>query len=318
MNDFAVTMFASHLTLAVILFFLVNWIGSHAVDFGYASTTLFEQPNESIALNFFIRALSPSVFIILLSASTVSRGRPSLRLDIYRIAIYYYFVRVAVIFLLNRQRLISWPRFIGHASVGVAAAILVYHQLILPNRALIPNLDDAGNELWLAIFAFLYAVANKVPLPGGPGARRRNSFIEAHYKQSVRNFGTIIDRKIQDSLLRLIAYSILIYEDYARPPAVRTLEGWMFWKRQRTTGVMQVAGNSIFNDEESVEKGTDILIAAWNKHFDEEFVHSRVWSAIGEYNFDSDYITRVMEIMEILAMRVDPAFKTAYQSVYSE
>ena len=227
-------------------------------------------------------------------------------------------MRVAVIFLLNRQRLISWPRFIGHASVGVAAAILVYHQLILPNRALIPNLDDAGNELWLAIFAFLYAVANKVPLPGGPGARRRNSFIEAHYKQSVRNFGTIIDRKIQDSLLRLIAYSILIYEDYARPPAVRTLEGWMFWKRQRTTGVMQVAGNSVFNDEESVEKGTDILIAAWNKHFDEEFVHSRVWSAIGEYNFDSDYITRVMEIMEILAMRVDPAFKTAYQSVYSE
>lgn len=84
------TLFLVHLALALALFFLVNWIGEHAVDFGYTSTTLFEEPNESIALNFFVRAMSPAVFIIALSAVAVSVGYPDLRIGIFRIAIYYY------------------------------------------------------------------------------------------------------------------------------------------------------------------------------------------------------------------------------------
>jgi hypothetical protein len=77
------TLFFFHLALALALFFLVNWIGKHAVDFGYTSTTLFEEPNESIALNFFIRAMSPAVFIIALSAVAVSTGYVELRLGIF-------------------------------------------------------------------------------------------------------------------------------------------------------------------------------------------------------------------------------------------
>src|SRR5688572_12635999 len=160
--------FGMHAVLAVALFFVVNWIGKHAVDFGYISTTLFEEPNESVALNFFIRALSPAVFIIALSAIFVALEQPGLRLGIVMVAPYYCIVRAGVIFLFNRHRLISWPRYIGHACVGIGAAVLAYRYLIVPNRSLIPNLETAGNELWLAILAFLYAVANKIPLSGGP------------------------------------------------------------------------------------------------------------------------------------------------------
>jgi len=210
-----------HLLLAVALFFFVNWIGEHAVDFGYASTTLFEEPNESLALNFFLRALSPAVFIIAVSAVFVAAGQPELRLNIYLVAVYYYLLRIVVIFVLNRQRLISWNRYIGHALFGIAAAWVAYKYLILPNRSLLPDLDEAGNELWLAIIAFLYAVANKVPLVGGPGARRRNSFIKHHYDEAERKFGTLIDGKLDDDLLRLITYSIL----YTRTIAGRPLSG---------------------------------------------------------------------------------------------
>lgn len=52
---------------ALLLFFGMNWLGRHATELGYQSITLFEQKSESIALNFLIRAVSPSVFIILLS-----------------------------------------------------------------------------------------------------------------------------------------------------------------------------------------------------------------------------------------------------------
>lgn len=306
-----------HVALAIILFFLVNWIGKHAVDFGYISTTLFEEPNESVALNFFIRALSPAVFIILISAIFVAMERPAYRLGIVMVAPYYYVVRAAIIFLLNRQKLVSWPRYVGHAAFGIAAAALAYLYLILPNRSLIPNLETAGNELWLAMLAFLYAVANKIPLSGGPGARRRNAFITTHYVMSRRDFGEIINSKIKDDLLKLLAYSILIYEDYCRPPAIRAVERIAWWKQVRTTGIMQVSSEGTLSDEESVTKGLDILLASWESYKHED-VWLRVRSTIADYNKDEDYIGRIFEVMDILVARTDPTFKSAYDRIYSE
>jgi hypothetical protein len=316
-GDVEVTLFFFHLALALALFFLVNWIGKHAVDFGYVSTTLFEEPNESVALNFFIRAMSPAVFIVALSAVAVATGYPWLRISIFWVAIYYYVVRACIIVLLNRQRLISWTRFAGHALIGVAAALLAYKYLILPNRSLIPDLNSAGNELWLAILAFLYAVANKILLPGGPGARRRNNFIQQHYNGARREFGALIDEKIKDDLLKLIAYSVLIYEDYCRPPAVRQLERAAWWKERRTTGIMQVSADRPLSDEESVSRGTDLLLASWQKHaMPDTGRWERVRSTIADYNKDEDYINRVWEVMEIVAKRIATQFEPAYDSIW--
>jgi hypothetical protein len=307
---------AMHVALALVLFFLVNWIGKHAIDFGYVSTSLFEEPNESVALNFFIRALSPAVFIILVSSAAVAVDRPELRLGIINVVPYYYVLRAVVILMFNRHRLISWPRYIGHSIFGIAFAALAYSYLILPNLSLIPNLETAGNELWLALIAFLYAVANKVTLSGGPGARRRNTFVNSHYVAARARFGEQIDSKVSDELLKLVAYSILVYEDYCRPPAIRSLERLAVWKKRRTTGIMQVAADEALTDVESVNRGLDILLASWEKYSSEEHVWSQVRLSISDYNKDDDYIERVQEVMEILAKRADPSFKAAYDSIY--
>lgn len=206
-------------------------IGRHAIDFGYVSTSLFDEPNESVALNFFIRALSPAVFIILVSSGAVAAGRPDLRLGIINVVPYYYVLRALVVLLLNRHRLISWPRYVAHAVAGTAIAVLAYEYLILPNRSLIPDLKTAGNELWLALLAFLYAIANKVTLSSGPGGRRRNAFVNVHYAAARAQFGKQIDAKVSNELLKLITYSILIYEDYCRPPFIRSLERYAVWKK---------------------------------------------------------------------------------------
>jgi len=312
----AMLLFLFHTSLAFALFFLVNWIGKHAVDFGYVSTTLFEEPNESAALNFFLRALSPAVFIIAVSAALVAVGHGDLRFNIFRVALYYYAFRAGVIFLLNRQRLISWPRYLGHALVGILAAMVAYKYLIVPNRSLLPDLNSAGNELWLAILAFLYAVANKVPLSGGPGARRRNAFVMIHYNKALAEFGDIIEKKIADDVLRLITYSILVYEDYCRPPLVRSLERGIWWKPQRTTGVMQVRSSTALSDAASIELGTDILMASWNQHPADMDMWQRTRSTIADYNRDEDYISRVFEVMEVLAKRASTRFKPAYDSIW--
>lgn len=307
---------AMHIALAVILFFLVNWIGEHAIDFGYRSTSLFEEPNESIALNFFIRALSPAVFIILFSSAAVAAGYPELRLGILKVVVLYYVVRAFVIFLLNRQRLINWPSFFGHALFGVAFAALAYQHLILPNRSLLPDLETAGNELWLALLAFLYAVANKITLSGSPGTRRRNTFVQSHYSEARSRFGKHIESKTSDELFQLIAYSILVYEDYCRPPAIRFLERLAVWKEKRTTGIMQVSAPKALTDVESVEAGLKILLASWEKHASEEYLSLRVRSTISDYNKDDYYIEHVDDVMRLLAKRIDRRFDEAYDSIW--
>ncbi|RWP18008.1 MAG: hypothetical protein EOR01_23590 [Mesorhizobium sp.] len=305
---------ATHVVLALVLFRLVNWIGEHATDFGYASTTLFEEPNESLALNFFIRALAPAVFMVALSAATVAAGHADLRVGIYWIAIYYYALRAIYILAMNMHRLVSWPRLVFHSGVGLAAAWLVYQSLILPNRSLLPNLDTAGNELWLAIFAFLYAAANKVTVSGGPGNRRRNAFIQRSYDRAELLCGALINERISDDKLQLIIYAILIYEDYCRPPSMRTLERLCFWKPERTTGVMQVASSTALTDEESVKLGTKKLSASWQIYADES-LYKRTLSTISDYNKDSNYSNRVLEVMEILAKRTAPRFRPAYNAI---
>lgn len=305
----------AHIVLAMLLFRMVNWVGEHATDFGYASTTLFEEPNESLALNFFIRALAPAVFMVALSAAAVAAGRADLRIGIYWIAIYYYALRAAYIFAVNMHRLVSWPRYFFHSGVGLGAAWLAYHFLILPNRSLLPDLDAAGNELWLAILAFLYAAANKATLSGGPGDSRRNAFIKRSYEKAEGEFGELINEKISDDQLQLITYAILIYEDYCRPPLTRMLERMLFWKRDRTTGVMQVASSTALTDRESVELGTQKLLTSW-KAFADEGIYSRVHSTIAAYNQDMVYVSRVLEVMEILGKRTEPRFRSAFSAIW--
>lgn len=308
---------AAHIVLALVLFRLINWIGEYATDFGYASTTLFEEPNESLALNFFIRALAPAVFMVALSAATVAAGHADLRLGIYWIAIYYYAIRAVYILAMNMQRLVSWPRFVFHSAFGLAAAWLVYQSLILPNRSLLPNLDAAGNELWLAIFAFLYAAANKVTMSGGAGTRRRNAFIQRSYDRAELLYGALINERSSDDKLQLITYAILIYEDYCRPPSTRTLERLCFWRQERTTGIMQVASSRALTDEESVKLGTEKLLTSWQNYSTEQ-LYMRTQLTISDYNKDSIYVARVFEVMEILAKRATPQFRSAYDAIWSD
>lgn len=66
---------AAHIILASALFKLVNWIGEHATDFGYASTTLFEEPNESLALNFYQSTCSSGLYVDAFSGGRRRRPR---------------------------------------------------------------------------------------------------------------------------------------------------------------------------------------------------------------------------------------------------
>ncbi|WP_137111167.1 hypothetical protein [Rhodobacter sp. SY28-1] len=311
--------FAVHsacISLAILLFFAVNWIGRHAVSFGYSSTTLFEHPNESIALNFVFRTLPPMVLMVLLSAVAVASGNDELRLQSYWIAVYYFLIRAVYFPVFGLHQLIDWRRFSLHAGMGLAAAWAAYRFLILPKKSLLPDLETAGNELWLAMIFFMYALANSITVVDSRSAGRRNSFVAKRYLSARYRYGALIDESTTEDLLKLIVYSVIVFEDYCRPPIVRFVERTLFWRAGRTTGVMQVSSECRLDDMESVKLGTAKLKESWVDHKEESF-WERVRSVVADYNRDDDYVYKVLEVMEIIAKRVEPNFAIAYESASS-
>jgi hypothetical protein len=307
-----------HVALAAALFFAINWIGNHAVEFGYASPTLFEDANESVAFNFVIRALAPAVFIVAVSAALVALGLEDARIGIWRTICVYYLMRGGAIFAVGRQELVSWPRFFVHSAAGIAVGWLAYTRLILPQQSLFPDLNTAGNELWLAILAFLYAVANKVQLPAELSVRRRNAFIRRRYLRARFRWGAIINQTPSDQLLRLLIHAVIIYEDYCRPPLIRAVERHWPWPRARTTGIMQVTSGKALSDDESARLGIGRLAEAWALVSADTTLNGSeiLWKVLAGYNKDETYILRVLDVMEVIAIRIDQTYRDAYESMY--
>jgi hypothetical protein len=304
-----------HIALAIFLFFIVNNIGKHAEEFGYATSSLFEETTENVALNLFIKAMAPTVFTIVISAILVATNMAEWRHGIFMMAVYYYLFRALFVVLWGRTKLVRWWRFFGTAILGIGAAWLAYTHLILPNRSLLPDLDQWGNELWIAILVFLYAVANKIPTKSGPRASQTNDYVTSRYRRFAALYSSIIDRFVGgDPLLELTVYSVLIYEDYCRPRPMRIVERLL---RRKTTGVMQVGSNRPLGDRESVEIGNQILSNAWATHSHEEWPSDQVRRSILMYNRDSDYADRVLEVMEIIAKRSDRRFEDVYDRRYN-
>ena len=308
---------ASCAALAALLFLIVNWIGRHAVSFGYSSTTLFEDPEESFSLNFLLRTLPPAVFIIILSAIAVASGNEELRLQSYWIAVYYYIIRAAYFPVFGLHRLISWPRFLIHSLIGILAASAAFQFLVLPKKSLLPDLETAGNELWLALLVFLYAVGNNVVVSDSRSPSRRNSYVRHSYMAARNQFGTIIDERIEDDLLKLVVYSILVFENYCRPPVARFLERILPSKKGRTTGIMQVTSAKPLSDEDSVRQGLEILSNSWRIHAHRD-AWDRLQSVVADYNKDDGYVYKVNEVMEIIANRAEPNFLPAFAARWGE
>lgn len=61
---------AIHVLLAVLLFFLVNWVGHYSVGFGYYQlATLADAEDEAPAFNVVMRIAAPLVFIMIVPTS---------------------------------------------------------------------------------------------------------------------------------------------------------------------------------------------------------------------------------------------------------
>src|SRR3954466_13707384 len=149
-------------TLAVLLFFAINWVGEHSGTFGYLKLGLSVREDSAPAFNFLLKALAPTVYVILLATVFYAIYRDGLVRNIWLLSVYYFAFRLAFNLVLGRAALLNWFSVVGQSAVGIGASYLAYHHVVMPRKPLFPSTESIGNQLWVIVALFVYAVFNNV------------------------------------------------------------------------------------------------------------------------------------------------------------
>jgi len=309
------------IALAIFLFYALNWIGKYSSAFGYLQLSMFVRSDAAPAFNFILRTLTPTVFIVLVAsvcfAFHIDRVVPGLWL----VVVYYFAFRVLYNLVLGRGLLLNWLSLSVQIVAGIAAAYLAYRHLILPRRPLFPDLDKIGNELWIMVALFLYAIFNKVRTSGEASARRKNNYLRSRFKVLKEQFDVLISDQFPNKYMELVTYAILIHETFNRPWAAQTVERVLFPWGSHTIGPMQVYTETRLSDTESVRKGVGLL----RDHF-KTTIHELVGQqatqsevirlSLAKYNRDENYIRDIFELLHILWAQVAPEYRTEFERMY--
>ncbi|KYG84486.1 hypothetical protein AWW67_05085 [Roseivirga seohaensis] len=326
---------AIYFILAIILFYIQNWIGSKSYSRGYIKFSLLDEKDEALSLNFMIKAVGPTVYLIITSALIQYSNIP-LNLDkVIWIVYFYLLLRVSVIYLYGRSRIVNWPRILIHYLAILVFATIIQKKFISSIDVLLPDFSEIKNEIWLLIILFLYQVGNSqmgLPEPSSDRERglaylpelipRKRKYIQRMYKKLQDKYGALINPISQgDIQFEIVVYSILIFENFNRPPFIRLIE--RIWTRisgnETSMGIMQVKTNHVISDEESIEIGALSL----KKEYDElrkEDRYGMFGNVIKYHSPDRKYIRQVLFISKAI---IDHSFskeerKEKFKDIYSQ
>jgi len=249
----------AHIGLAIILYFLVNWIGKHSISIGYIEITIFSQNEDNPAFNFFIRVLSPQVFLIIIASILYGLELDVLVENIYMVSIYYILFRLLANIIMGRLLLLNWYKQALYWFAIVSLSYILYIQIIQYKRNILPDFATLSNELWIVILVFIYHVMNNLDFTSSGATRRKDNYIKNNYIRLKRKYGNLIHSITGNEALDIVVYAILIYEDFNRPRIARWIEYLLlFLKRNkpRTLGIMQFRSGHYITDKESVKLGT--------------------------------------------------------------
>lgn len=216
----------------------------------------------------------------------------------------------------------NWPLFGLQAVFGTTAAYLAYQRLIIPRHPLFPDVQTIGNELWIAIGLFLYVTLNNIRTSTAPSARRKNRYLAGRFSKLRRDYSELVEGQFPERYMELVAYAVMIHEDFNRPPLVRRLERLLFPRWSRTLGIMQVRVDRRISDTESVQIG----VATLRQMFEEtrrELASSKEVSrglllhrTIAKYNRDERYVADVEELVNILWAQVAPEYRPDFERLW--
>lgn len=306
--------------LSIILFIMQNWIGSKSYSKGYIKFSFLDEKDEALALNFMIKVLGPTVFIIIVAALLQFLKIPLDLKKIIWIVYFYIFLRISVIFIYQRQRIVNWVRIIIHYAFILLLASIIQKRFISDLGTLLPDFQEIKNEIWLLILVFLYQVGNShrvTTLQAEIQPRgleylpelipRKRKYILSNYRQMKEKYDSIVDPILKENIqVGIIIYSILIFENFNRPYLIRKLENlkYSITKKPGTFGIMQVRSNKSLSDIESIKSGTTSILSEYNR-LEKDNKYSLFGYLIKYHCPDRIYIRQILFISKAI---IDHAF----------
>jgi hypothetical protein len=331
MTTVTLELLAVHFLLAVVLFFLANWLGKYSVTSGYHILTLFERVDEAPAFNFVFRLATPLVFLAIVSAALYAVGLDQWVRNIYAVVVFNFLLRWAYAAVMGRGRLLSWWRQVVTAGVTIFCAYVLYHKVLAHRRTLLPDATDFANELWVLVALYVYSIANNIPLTHAGAFRRRNEYIARRFRALQSVFSEEITARTKTPAEEALVYAVMIYETFNRPLIYRAIERWVLHPSgfARSLGPMQVQSSEPISDMESVALGIEKLLgvfrdalprshqeyASWREVDDttrRRYAHaSAIRAAAAAYNVRSDYASEIETIYDTLVEQFYPTAKIA-------
>ncbi|HUF03787.1 MAG TPA: hypothetical protein VMM38_06385 [Aridibacter sp.] len=315
-----------HLLLAGFLIYLSRWVGEKSASYGYVPLSIFDIELYNPAFNLFFRIATPLVFVLLTSSLFYGVGLDWLVKDIYNLVILYFVLRVILLFILGKAYLVNWlfEVLVGLTSITIAYAL--YWKVIVTKQNLVPNYSDLSNELWIIVIVFVYTALNKIEFSNKGSERRKQRYLDRTYNRLSERFSKIVIREVrtvgsqseleQKKLIATI-YSIMIFESFNRPAAVRFFEYLLTpFRKKSTLGIMQIETTKIIDDEESILLASRRLLEAYSSAKQElereisinrdaqEIQDEALGHAIYDYNPSYEYLYQIEEIKDAILPKI--------------
>ncbi len=254
-----------HFILAIVIFFIQNWVGGRSYGVGYIKFSLLDEKDEAHSTNFVIKVFGPVIFLILFAAIFQFLDLQKINQDLIRTIYIYIAIRISMIFIYERQSIVNWVQILFYYSTILLLSQIIYNRFLNSVTDLLPDFSQIKNEVWLIILLYLYEIGNgktrsqvstesENTLTKVKG--RKKKYIIRKHDQLNKKYGSLIDEIVNSNAeLKVVIFSIMIIENFNRPRLLRWLENtWCTISgKEISQGIMQVKSTTPLSSIESIK-----------------------------------------------------------------
>lgn len=271
---------------AIPLFLIINYFESN-------------KDNDTNNINHII---IPSVYIIILSALFASFNWHSLNNNIFMIVVFELIIRLFYVkTILNRDVLVNNKYYFTIYLLAILSAALVDFNIIAKVDSVVPSIESILPGLWLLIIIFIYfLLKDKLTLKFIQEKRsitsRMGEYIVVSYARLKNKYHKYVNTKNND--IKLITYSIMIYENYKNPLLMRKLDNLLVKYDTEATelGIMQIKTNKLITDEESIKLAVNKITKIIEKEQIKKITDKNIEKVLQKFKNNDIFIKDVSDI----------------------
>lgn len=316
--------------VAVIMFFVTNWLGGHTpVDRGYVTLSLIAADDTMPAFNFVFKTLTPLVqYIFFIALFQLVTPLAFLLANSYMIIVYYWLLRGLYYILRGAFYLANWLVFFLYMIVSVGIAIWIY-RFAESVDSILPGKEALRDQLWILIAIFVYQVINGLRINRTGTEDRKHRYALRKYREFKKKYSEVVGANCEYVVDADLLYAIMIVENYNRPPLVRMVENLKFrlTHKRMSLGIMQVQTDKMIDDKESIKLAAEIITKLREEYIQNREKESESLGMLSGYIYNIadkyiggnwEYADEVQEIFEVInSMQIKEAYNVTLKEALS-